>query len=236
MSWPRGVAPLRVAIRCQGATHHVLWRRGSFVLEDHDVAADAIVVALGGDRPPCLELLRSWRLGYVEVEQPRRSAGLVRALSSLAGWMAGGGPHPAVLPEPLRRLREASILHTWGRGLRDDRARLESQQAFLDRAISRRLADVARLHLPSPHIALDLGVAHGSATAEGDGRSLLVRVAPSWLTSVWVPGLESRGGGFVIAAQPGGALDVVRWVPDGDGGWEVVVSREPDGEGEGEAA
>lgn len=228
MSWHRGVAPLRVAVRCQGATHHLLWRRGALVLEDHDVAADAVVVALGGERPPCLEVLRSWRLGYVEVEQPRRSAGLVRALSSLAGWMSGGGANPAVLPEPLRRLREASILHTWGRALRDDRAGAESQQAFLARAINRRVGDVARVHLPSSDIELDLGVAHGPATAEGDGRGLHVRVRPSWLTSVWVPGLESRGGGFVIAADPRGLLDVVRWRPDGDGGWEVVVSREPD--------
>ena len=230
-AWPRGVAPMRVAVRCQGSTHHVLWRRGAFVLEDHDVAADAIVVALGGERPPCLELLRSWRLGYVEVEQPRRSAGLVRALSSLAGWMSGGGANPAVLPEPLRRLREVSILHTWGRGLRDDRAGVESQQAFLARAISRRVGDVAKVHLPSPVIELDVGVTHGAPVAEGDRRSLHVRVPASWLTTVWVPGLESRGGGFVIAADANGVLDVVRWAPDGDGGWEVVVSREPDGGG-----
>ena len=219
---------MRVAVRCQGETHHVLWRRGSFVLEDHDVAADAIVVALGGERPACLEVLRSWRLGYVEVETPRRSADLVRALSSLAGWMSGGGPHPAVLPEPLRRLREASILHTWGRGLRDQRAGAESQTVFLARAVTRRLAEVARVHLPSSAIELDLGVSHGPPIAEGDGRTLHVRVPPSWLTSVWVPGLESRGGGFVVAADERGALDVVRWMPDGDGGWEAVVTREPD--------
>jgi hypothetical protein len=134
-----------------------------------------------------------------------------------------------VLPEPLRRLREASILHTWGRGLRDDRASVESQQTFLARAITRRLADVARVHLPSSAIDLDLGVTHGAASAEGDGRGLQVRVPPSWLTSVWVPGLESRGGGFVIAADASGSLEVVRWVHDGDDGWEVVVSREPEG-------
>jgi hypothetical protein len=172
-------------------------------------------------------VLRSWRLGYVEVEQPRRSAGLVRALSNLAGWMSGGGPHPAVLPEPLRRLREVSILETWGRGLRDDRASSSTQAAFLERAVARRLGDVVKVHLPSPAIAFDLRVSHGTAVAEGDATGLCVRVAPDWLTSVWVPGLESRGGGFVIAADGDGALDVVRWVPDGDGGWEVAVSREP---------
>lgn len=198
------------------------------MLEDHDVAADAIVVALGGDRPPCLEVLRSWKLGYVEVEQPRRSAGLVRALSSLADWMSGGLANPAVLPEPLRRLREASILHTWGRGLRDDRAGRESQQVFLARAITRRVTDAVKVHLPSPAIELDIGVTHGPAVAEGDGRRLHVRVAPSWLTTVWVPGLESRGGGFVLSVDHRWTLDVARWAPDGDGGWEVVVSREPD--------
>ena len=220
---------MRVAVQCLGTTHHVLWRRGSLVLEDHDVAADAIVVGLGGARPPCLEVLRSWRLGYVEVDHPRRSEAFVRALSTLAGWMSGGGPHPAVLPEPLRRLREASILHTWGRGLRDDRAGAASQSTFLQRAIVRRLGDVVKLHLPTPAVNVELEVGHGAPAAAGDGCRLEVRVPPVWLTSVWVPGLESRGGGFVIAAGPDGTLDVVRWVPDGDGGWETVVSREPDG-------
>ena len=225
-AWPRGVAPLRVAVRCAGATHHVLWRRGALVLEDHDVAADAVLVGLGGTRPPCLEVLRSWRLGYVEVEQPRASASLIRALSSLAGWMSGGGPSPAVLPEPMRRLREVSILHTWGRGLRDDRARHESQASFLGRAISRRLGDVARAHLPSLDIAVEVSVQHGPPAIEGERGLLRVCVPPTWLTTVWVQGLESRGGGFVLGADDDGALQVVRWGPDGEGGWEPFVSRE----------
>jgi hypothetical protein len=230
VTWPRGVPPLRVGVRCQGAQHHVLWRRGAFVLEDHDAAADAIVVALGGDPPPCLEVLRSWRLGYVEVASPRQSPALVRSLSSLARWMSGGGSHPVVLPEPLRRLREASILHTWGRGLRDDRAGSDSQSSFLERSIVRRVRDVARLHLPSASIELDLAVSHDAPSADVVGTTLRVRVRPSWLTDVWVPGLESRGGGLVLDATPGGVLDVARWVPDGEGRWEIVVSREPPGD------
>jgi hypothetical protein len=226
-TWPRGVAALRVGVRCQGATHHVLWRRGALVLEDHDVAADAVLVALGGERPPCLEVLRSWRMGYIEVDLPRRSVSLVRALSSLAEWMSGGGPNPAVLPEPLRRLREVSILHTWGRGLRDGRASAETQGAFLDRATGSRVVDAARLHVPVPALPVAVAVG-GCAAVEGDHHGLVVQVRPDWLTRVWVPGLESRGGGFVIDASPDGVLDVVRWAPDGDGGWEPIVSREPD--------
>ncbi|HUP86110.1 MAG TPA: hypothetical protein VM143_10630 [Acidimicrobiales bacterium] len=221
---------MRIALRCQGRRHHVLWKRGAIVLEDHDAGADAIVVALGGDPPPCLELLRSWRLGYVEIDTPRvtRTA-LVRSLSSLARWMSSTGAHPVVLPEPLRRLREASILHTWGRGLREDRARDASQQAFLERAIVRRVRDVARLHVPKASITVDVLVVDDPPFAEAVGATMRIGVRSTWLTRVWVPGLESRGGGLVLDATTEGALDVARWTPDGEGAWEIVVSREASG-------
>jgi hypothetical protein len=214
----------------------VFWRRGALVLEHHDATADAVMVALGGERPACLEVLRSWRLGYVEQEPPNEAAGLVRSLSSLARWMSGdGGRQPVVLPEPLRRLREASILHTWGRGLRDDRAGRESEADFLARAIRRRVRDV---------IDRDLRVLGGRAEADvrvevGDGvdprrshgRALGARaeielfVRPTWLTTVWVAGVESWCGGLVLELDGEGA-DVARWEADDDGGLSLVVARE----------
>ncbi len=99
-------------------------------------------MALGGDAPACLDVQRSWRLGYIEQEPPTESAALVRSLSSLARWMSGGGAHPAVLPEPLRRMREASVLHTWGRGLREPGASARAQRDFLERAVARRVRDL----------------------------------------------------------------------------------------------
>ncbi len=52
-----------------------------------------------------------------------------------------------------------------------------------------------------------------------------VRVPSTWLTSVWVSGLESWRGDVTLAAQGRrpDAVEVARWEPDGDGGWELVV-------------
>jgi hypothetical protein len=229
------VPAVRVAVRCRRATHHVLWRRGSLVLEDHDAVADAVLVALGAEAPACIEVLRSWRLGYVEQEPPHEAAGLVRSLSSLARWMSGSDDEPVVLPEPLRRLREASILHTWGRGLRDDRAGRESEADFLARAIRRRVRDVVDRDLRvlagrtagdvRIEVAADADPRASSGHASSDGARVEIFVRPSWLTTVWVAGVESWCGGLAVALDADGA-DVARWEPDGDGGLSLVVARE----------
>lgn len=242
MSWTRGVPSLRVPVACGGARHTVLWRRGSLVLVDHDAAADAVVVALGGDPPPCLEVLRSWRLGYIEERPPSGSSGLLRTLSSLGRWMGGGGAAPVWLPEPLRRLREASILHTWGRGLRDDRAGGQAQEDFLERAVARRVRDLIDPQLfavygtwPSDRdvevvVAADPTTAiavSGRASLEGIGA--VIELPASWITSVWVPGLEVLRGGLLLDIDrraPASAL-VARWSADGEGGWLLAADWEP---------
>lgn len=232
VSWPRGVPPLRASVACQGGQHTITWRRGSLVLDDHDALADEVVVALGGDPPACLEVQRSWRLGYIEQEPPTESAALVRSLSSLARWMSGGGAHPAVLPESLRRLREASVLHTWGRGLRDPVASDEAQQAFLERAIARRVRDllVRQLRPLGGHGNADVAVAVGDdvevqGRCEGPVAVVRVRVPTSWLTTVWVSELETWRGDVVLAApdRRPSAVDVARWLPDGDGGHDLAL-------------
>lgn len=232
-AWPRGVAPVVVRVPCHDREHTIRWRRGALALDDHDRLADEVLIALGGETPPCLDIQRSWRLGYIEQEPPTESAALVRSLSSLARWMSGGGAHPAVLPEPLRRLREASVLHTWGRGLRDPAASGEAQRAFLERAISRRLRDLLVRQLRPLGVGrnADVTVAiGGEATAEGrcQGDEAWVRaeVPVGWLTAVWVSGLETWGGDVVLAVadRRPSSLDVARWHRDGSS-YDLEVVR-----------
>jgi hypothetical protein len=240
--WPRGVAPLRVHVDCAGAADHAItWRRGALVLEDHDAAADEVLLALGGPSSPCLDVLQSWRLGYIEEEPPTESAALVRSLSSLARWMSGGGS-PAVLPEPLRRLREASVLHTWGRGLREPVASEEAQRDFLQRAIRRRLRDLVLRQLrplgAERHADVEVQVDDGlevraSGRCEGTRARVALAVPTSWLTDVWVPGLETWRGDVVLAVadRRPSALDVIRWWRDVDvdeaPAYELVVVTVP---------
>lgn len=224
--WPRGVAPVVVRVACQGGEHTIRWRRGALALDDHDGLADEVMVALGGDTPACFDLQRSWRLGYIEQEPPTESAALVRSLSSLARWMSGGGAHPAVLPEPLRRLREASVLHTWGRGLRDPVASDHAQRAFLERAVARRVRDLLVRQLRPLGVARDADVSVAIGTdvaAEGrceNGRAWVRAEVPvGWMTGVWVSGLETWGGDVVLAAadRRPNSLEVARWCRDGAG-------------------
>jgi hypothetical protein len=219
-------------VACSGDDHGITWRSGALVLEDHDARADEVVMALGGATPPCLDVQRSWRLGYIEQEPPTERAALVRSLSSLARWMSGSGDHPAVMPEPLRRLREASVLHTWGRGLRDPIASDDAQRDFLERAVRRRVRDllVHQLRPLGAERSAELDVAIGGAV-EAEGRCegtrawARVRVPVTWLTRVWVSELETWRGDVVLAAADRSptALDVARWVADGDGGHDLVV-------------
>lgn len=242
MTWPRRVPPLRVPVICDGQCHTVLWKRGRLALVDHDAAADAVVVALGGEAPACLEVLRSWRLGYIEEQPPTASTGLLRTLSSMGRWMSGGGPSPVVLPEALRRLREASILHTWGRGLRDGRAGGDAQEDFLERAVARRIRDLIDPQLFAVYgtwpqdrdvdvvIDRDPGApisVSGRASLEGIGA--VIAIPAAWITSVWVPGLEVLRGGLLLDVDhhpPASAL-VARWSADGEGGWILAADWEP---------
>lgn len=242
VTWTRRVPTLQVPVTCSGQRHTVLWKRGSLVVVDHDVAADAVVVALGGDAPACLEVLRSWRIGYIEEQPPTASTGLLRTLSSLGRWMGGGGPAPVVLPEPLRRMREVSILHTWGRGLRDGRAGNDAQDDFLERAVARRIRDLIDPQLFAvygtwPHDR-DVDVVINpdrsapisvSGRASLEGIDAVLEIPVTWITSVWVPGLEVLRGGLLLDVDrrtPASAL-VARWLADGEGGWILVADWEP---------
>ncbi|HEY3239943.1 MAG TPA: hypothetical protein VGL92_10295, partial [Acidimicrobiia bacterium] len=61
--WYSGLAPCVIEVDCGGARHTLRWRKGRVVLEDHDVAAERALAALGGEPCVCLELLAAWRLG-----------------------------------------------------------------------------------------------------------------------------------------------------------------------------
>ena len=65
--WFEGVAPLTVKLP---NGHRVTWRRGKLVLEDHDLGAERVMVALGADACLCLDVLEAWRVGREEGRPP----------------------------------------------------------------------------------------------------------------------------------------------------------------------
>lgn len=99
---------IRVDVECGGAVHHVLWHRGSLVIEDHDVPAELALHRLGGERPACIEVYETWRSGNVAptAELAAGTAGLVAGIGDVVAWVLGGSTEPAGwLPEELRALR-----------------------------------------------------------------------------------------------------------------------------------
>jgi hypothetical protein len=140
--------------------------------------------------------------------------------------MSGGG-HPAVLPEPLRRLREASVLHTWGRGLREPVASEDAQREFLARAVRRRVRDLLARQLrplgADREARIDVVVdgdveVRANGRCEGSAAMVEDQVPTSWLTDVWVSGVERWRGEVVLAVSDRRptTLDLVRWVRDDD--------------------
>lgn len=61
--WYSGLASCAIEVDCGGARHTLRWRKGCVVVEDHDIAAERALAALGGEPCVCLELLAAWRHG-----------------------------------------------------------------------------------------------------------------------------------------------------------------------------
>ena len=54
-------APVEARVECGGGTHRLRWTGGHLRALDHpDTEGERLLVALGGGRPECLEILESW--------------------------------------------------------------------------------------------------------------------------------------------------------------------------------
>jgi hypothetical protein len=86
--WCVARPPLRFELDTGSASHRISWVRGSLVLHDHDVAAERVLEALGGEPCMCLALLEACREPAPELAQgPWRTAafrpGMVRPTPQL---------------------------------------------------------------------------------------------------------------------------------------------------------
>ncbi len=55
--WYQDREPVSFEVETGGAPHRVTWRRGRIILHDHDVSAERVLLALGGEPCPCLLVL-----------------------------------------------------------------------------------------------------------------------------------------------------------------------------------
>ncbi|MEC9316341.1 MAG: hypothetical protein VX795_04220 [Actinomycetota bacterium] len=80
MPWYEQVPAVTFDVDCEGGPHDITWSQGEVVLGQHpEVAAERALVALGGVKPKCLEILDLWELairdgGFIEEWAPWHTA------------------------------------------------------------------------------------------------------------------------------------------------------------------
>ena len=61
INWYDHIPPVAADVACGGEVHRVTWRRGAVDLHDHDVTAERLLIAVGGEPCPCLDVADLWR-------------------------------------------------------------------------------------------------------------------------------------------------------------------------------
>jgi hypothetical protein len=218
--WARGLPPVDIDVRCGGAVHRVLLRRGKLVLADHSIAAEAAAVALGAASPPCFEVYRSWRS---------------REQWEIALQPRGPGFHQLYrrppLPKPLLDPLELGIARGWERRAARGEALAsyvlqKGLRAKAEPVLERAFGAAVRRFGGGPVKRLELTIGsspwvQGSITPAES--SLLVRVTPDWLRRVGLPRLAEHEGDFVVSVAP--RRVVVAWRPSGEGRWSAHLQH-----------
>ena len=221
--WARRLPAVDVPVDCGGDQHVVRFRRGSIVLVDHSIGAEAAAVALGAPAPACFDVYRSWRS---------------REQWEIALQPRGPGFHQLYrrppLPKPLLEPLERGIARGWerraarGEGLagyvlqRAMRAKAEpALESSFSTAVRRRNGGpVQRLELtigPTPE---------ARGTIDPRGSWLVVRVTPDWLRGVGLARRAVVDREFVVSLTP--SRTVVAWREDGPPGtWRAELAERP---------
>lgn len=220
--WCDHVAPVTELVECNGEQHRVTWRTGKVVLEDHDLAAERMLQALGGGTCECLRVLKRWR----DLHSWATSGELYLQMRSRVAAQV-------LAPGELATIQELGLLLTWERAWRQQ-AYMGTQARWLHEQLRARAVEPLRRHLV--HWAERLG-AHQSSSVDvevlrpgqeprlaGEIDRYRVR-ATAGLGVRWMLGVHPRGlavvdGAFVLELLPsatGLRARAVRW-EEGAGG------------------
>jgi hypothetical protein len=227
--WYRGLPRVRVDIDCTSRPHHVSWKRGRLAVEDHDVAAELAVEALGGDRPPCVALYSTWR--ELCSSSTSAEALLAPVTAGLSAGSSRGRRRPGAvdraldgLPEPLRDVMALIALVRGERAAEGSDPPVPTQ---VHRLISAHVGTGMRRSLGAAQrsggrtvVSARLTVAplndEPAVDIAGDRRRLRVALSlpARWLVEVAGRGAASIGDRFVLRLRPPSGL-AVRWLVDG---------------------
>ncbi|MGD9751531.1 MAG: hypothetical protein AB7W59_11110 [Acidimicrobiia bacterium] len=216
--WYRAVPPATLQLDCGGARHTVRWKRGRLVLLDHDVGAEAALMALGSDKPACLTLLERWRtMLNGTAGAPGRAA--ARSVGSVAGGRAGGRVRSAAAAgsdlrsfgADLARVIELSRLVRAERRWADPDLPAADRQRLVDALVGGlRTATAASLRPSAARRGRQQVVVHARPLPSGEEAAAEVTIGParieidlqlplSWVVEVAGRGLGEQPDRIVLA-------------------------------------
>jgi hypothetical protein len=234
LSWYEDLGDATQCIAVDGdVTHRITWRRGKLILEDHDIEAEQALVALGGERCPCLDISELFvsppPLHDIVQTGPPRSTKTMRALRRLR-------PQPNVQFQQLSQGVPAAMHSRLRKDLEEHFVRQQTLSVLqlIDGDLRRRLLSASAVAAtrrgvggyPDDRIGLTRFFADEIApgvewSLRGARRNLPagakvdfhLHLLPNDEDDPTVEGVVSRGGGSVhIAVQPRWLADV--WAHD----------------------
>jgi hypothetical protein len=230
---PRWYDPLPEAtatVNCGGETHHVTWRRGKIVLEDHDLTAEKAMMAFGGEMCPCMRVLEVW------VEQFRMPADLFGQMHT---WL---GDQAFLLPAEMALPRRMGFVRSWERTWRFESYLPTKQAKLLTDELKDKALPALRQHLNAWKAKTGARIVAGcqvvlaptnqTPAVEGTTDRVTMRATANlhgtWVADVWPHGIAVVDDAFVVDLRRARTLNdlevvAVRWEPHGSG-WTAIAA------------
>lgn len=218
-------------VDCGGQRHRLSWRAGSLVVEDHDLAAERAMRALGAATPDCLRLLKQWR----DLNHWATSAELFVQMRERLG------EGRILAPGALGRRHELALLLTWERAWRFSSYYGAGHERLLaDQLRSRALEPLtrhvvlwsARLGCPqAPAVEVQLRrpgqLPQMTGAIDRFSARATAALGVRWVLEVWAREVAVVDDGFVLEVAPSGSAlgaKAVRWEEQPDGAALPVVA------------
>jgi hypothetical protein len=199
-AWYEGLRPVEAEVDCGGCHHHVRWDRGRLRMLDHDLAAERALMALGGAKPPCIEVLDEWRRAQCDQT-----------------------PQASHLPSPLNEMAAVTYV------VRAERHGGEGWQFTVRRMLGDRLVRAVRESLAvgqggraAVKVSLSASLLPSGArptlelTSMPRQLGMKISLTAAWIVQVWGAGMAAVDGHLVLdVVEPGArpAVLALRWDP-----------------------
>ena len=191
--WYEGVPAVTVEVACGGRAHRLSWRRGKLVLEDHDVAGERAMIALGGPSFTCLDLLNVWEDGARDLHAVHRLRGQLTPFRAAPAASRQVFVTGSQLPSP--SARQLSQL--------GERQRQQLEATFRRRERARLLWALP----PDLHVRLALSAVMHAERADEESHRRDAAHLDETLRALAVPAMKVSMGGQA-ALGPGVGVDV----------------------------